>query len=414
MLSLYKLVVNLAYIVLWPYLAIKRMTDPEEWNHRRVLIPAREKTRCCLFHASSVGEVKVLQRLVAAVRTHKPDMPYCVSTYTQAGYALAKQTFTDAADILYFPIDCGPVLRRFFKHRDFSAVVIVETEIWPYFLDHCRRHDIPVILANGRLSARSARRYRFFRSGLKTPLAVYRKFIMQTKIDSDRIIAIGADPDKTLALGNIKNDRNTDIDPQAKRHEVRHRLGIGDDQTFFIAASTRPGEEETLCLSLKSVTAFPGAMKSLLAPRHLDRLDDVRHILTSSEIDFVAYSEATTESMKKASVILMDKIGLLAELFYGADLAFVGGTLADLGGHNVMEPVLAGVPVLFGPSIYNVRDAAQTIIDNHHGRLINNADELAAAISDVISGKTTYTPMAMPESSVAEQTADIIIRELEL
>ncbi len=426
MLTLYKFLTNTAYVLLQPYLAVKKSKTPDEWRQRLgrdvEAYPEKQSTNApyvetagpCLFHASSVGEVRVLERLIDALKKAKPDMPYCVSTYTRTGNRLARELFDDAEAVFYFPLDCHAPLRRFFHEYRPRGVVIVETEIWPYFLNFCRRYDVPVVHANGRLSPGSVRWYRLFRGSLRRLFQVYRAFLVQTHGDKERMIAIGADPKKVRVLGNIKHDLDESIDIEAKRADVRRRLGLDENGFFFIAASTRPGEEEIICRALRSLPGFPGRVTAMIAPRHLDRLEEVQNILRENDCPFTPYSRLQSGAPSPAPVILMDKIGLLAELFYGADLAFVGGTLADLGGHNVMEPVLAGVPTLFGPSIGNVRDAAERIIDENLGGMIHDGDELASAINDCVAGKKTYGRIKPGEYSVAEETARVIIREFKL
>ncbi len=426
MLTLYKFLTNAAYVVLQPYIAVRKSKVPNEWRQRLArdggIYPKTSSTDSsrdakngpCLFHASSVGEVRVLERLIDAMKKIRPDMPYCVSTYTRAGNKLARELFGDAEAVFYFPLDCHAPLKRFFAHYRPRGVVIVETEIWPYFLDYCRRFDLPVAHANGRLSPGSVRWYKLFHRSLRRLFEIYRIFLMQTHQDKERMIAIGADPKKVRVLGNIKHDLDESIDIEGKRAEVRKRLGLAEDRFFFVAASTRPGEEEIICRTLHSIPEFPERVVALIAPRHLDRLDEVEKILADNNYPFTLHSRLEPGAPSPTPVILMDKIGLLAELFYGADLAFVGGTLADLGGHNVMEPVLAGVPTLFGPSIDNVRDAAERIIDEKLGEMIHGGDELTAAVNACIQGKISYAKIKPGEYSVAEQTARIIVRELGL
>jgi 3-deoxy-D-manno-octulosonic-acid transferase len=426
MLTLYKIVVNAAYAILKPILALKRKKANVEWSQRCVLKqenylpspnthpPIPQKTGLCLFHASSVGEIRVLERLVQAVVSSNPNLRYCISTYTRTGQELARGLFPNAEAVFYFPLDCYFPLKRFFNRFRPHGIVMVETEIWPYFLDYCRTRKVPLVLANGRLSSKSTNHYKLFRSGLSNLFEPYKKFIMQTDIDCQRMIAIGADPTRVMALGNIKHDHNCEINPEAKRIDIRKKLGIPDDHLLLVAASTRPGEEEIICRALLDLPNFPDKMSLLIAPRHLERLEEVIGLLNDAGFKHKLYSDLETGSQRQTPVILMDKIGVLAELFYGADLSFVGGTLADLGGHNIMEPVLAGVPVLFGPSLHNVKDAADQVIEQAQGMMIHNAEELASAIICFAEGSLHFEKVNTSVPSVAEQTAKIIIRELNL
>ncbi len=430
MLTLYKLILNLAYAVMQPYFILKRLKVKDEWSQRCVIKPddylpstleqgfdqqKRGFGPClCLFHASSVGEVRVLERLVKSVKSANPDIKYCISTYTRTGQKLARELFPDAEAVFFFPLDSYFPLKRFFSLFHPDSIIIVETEIWPYFLDFCRKKNIPVILANGRLSEKSTKHYIRFRSLLKSLFSIYKIMIMQTEADRKRMINIGADPDKVVVMGNIKHDPNSDIDPVTQRAEIRTRLNISENQLLLVAASTRPGEEETICKALEKIDLFPGKLKLLLAPRHLERLDEVIGVLDNAGIEYSLYSDIENGLVPQTPIILMDKIGILAKIFYGADLSFVGGTLADLGGHNIMEPVLAGVPVLFGPSIFNVTDAADQIVKEKQGMMVHDGDELAEIIKHFVSGSLTFRKIDTTGPSVAEQTATIIIRELGL
>jgi len=271
-----------------------------------------------------------------------------------------------------------------------------------------------VILANGRISLRSAKWYTVFRSGLRPVLGSYRKLMMQTDADRERIVAMGAAPRRVTVLGNMKHDAADAIDAGAKRREVRKRLSIPEGKMLLAAASTRPGEEEILCRALRASSCFPERVVVLIAPRHLERLDEVTHILNDHDCPFTPFSRREAGAGGSTPVILMDQMGLLAELLYGADVAFVGGTLVDLGGHNIMEPALAGVPVLFGPSIFNVQEAAERIIREKLGMMVADGDQLSSAIKGFVDGSLSFEKLRKNESSVAEQTARVVIEEFGL
>jgi len=435
MLTLYKVLVNTAYFIFRPLFIFKRVKAKDEWNQRRCINPKNflpvkhtqarhENSQAPLLwgHASSMGEVRVLARLIDALRDIRPNIRFCISTYTKTGLALAHRLFPQAEAVFYFPLDCYFPLKRLFGHLRPDGIVMVETEIWPYFLDFCRRKNIPLVLTNGRLSDRSFRWYKVFRRSLAPLLRTYGKFAMRTEADARRIISIGAEPERVVVTGNIKHDFVNVSDAKAKRAEVRRSLGIPDDKLFLIAASTRPGEEEIICRALKAVSRFPDEITVLLAPRHLERLDEVFATLKKHEYSYALYSRIKLRAEFPEPVIIMDRMGILVELFYGADLAFVGGTLGDLGGHNVMEPVTAGAPVLFGPSVFNVKEAADKILEKKQGLMVQNADELAEAIEQFAKGDLQFrmednvseSGYEDSEDSIARKTARIIIRELGL
>lgn len=397
------------------------MIRPPEWRQRcgirpEKYLPSRTNRECVWFHASSMGEVRVLERLLETLKAKKPGMVYCVSTYTRTGCDLARQVFPDAEAVFFFPLDCWFSWHRIFSYFTPSGLVIVETEIWPYGIDFCRRLKIPIILANGRLTEKSLCRYQPFAPSLSRLLTHYSNFLVQTEADAERFARIGAPLDKIIILGNIKHDLPGADDRAEKRRLVRTGLNLADETIFFLAASTRPGEEEIVLSALEKIPVFPEAMTLLLAPRHLERLEEVRKILTDRGLTYTPYSEIAADGFAGTGIILLDKMGFLAELFYGGDIAFVGGTLADLGGHNIMEPVLAGIPVLFGPSVFNVTEASRQVIEGKQGMMIKDADTLTAAIEDFRCGRLRFEVLASgtARESVAAQTAHIIIREFDL
>ncbi len=416
--TLYKIVVNLLYLLVWPYVAFKRAGAPREWNQRCARNPqeylATASDRCLWGHASSVGEVQVLRKLFAALQTDRPELEFCISTYTRTGQALAQKLFPEAKAVFFFPLDAYFTWRRLFGVFHPRGVVMVETEVWPYFLQFCLNHDVPIVLANGRVSEKSYKRYRLVRRSLALVLRAYKRYLMQTPDDAARIIGMGAEVDRVVVAGNIKHDAVAAGELKPSRIDIRRRLRVGDATLLFVAASTRPGEEEIILQALDRVAGFPDKVCCLLAPRHLERLDEVKAILEQHHLEYELYSAVEAGDGRKTPIILMDKMGVLAGLFYGADLAFVGGTLADVGGHNVMEPVVAGVPVLFGPSLANVRQAADDILARNMGMMVTDAASVAEAINRFASGRLRFRTYSGNGSTVAADSAAVIIREMGL
>jgi 3-deoxy-D-manno-octulosonic-acid transferase len=415
--ALYKFITDCGYAVLTPYWGTRLRKHPVEWNQRLAKDPAKYLpsglAECIWAHASSVGEVRVLHRLMGALKTKRPELRYCISTYTKMGQALAKELFPEATAVFYFPLDSRRPLTRLLDHFQPQAVIFVETEIWPYFLRFCLRRTIPVILANGRISEKSHRWYRMIRSSLAPLFGAYRRFIMQSEVDAARMTAIGADPARVVVAGNMKYDTNGSGSQPSKRKSVRQSLKLQPDEVLMIAASTRPGEEEIICRAMSDIESFPKRLKLLLAPRHLDRLEEVAGHINQCGVAFVTHSNLLAGA-EPAPIILMDKMGLLAELFYGADISFVGGTLVDIGGHNLMEPAQAGVPVLFGPSVHNVQEAADRLLAAHQGMMVHDAAELAEAVNKFCRGEITFRKIQANGESATEKTAAVIIEELRL
>jgi len=416
----YKGLVNLVYLLVSPFLFLKRRENRREWNLRcglrlneylPIIVKGKSEGIRLWGHASSMGEVRVLYRLLEELLKRRPNMEIVISTYTKTGQDLAQKLFPKSV-VFYFPLDAGRPLKRYFNFLQPDGAIMVETEIWPYFLDVCRRRNVPLVLANGRLSEKSSRHYKRFRRSLAPLLRSYRKFAVQTETDADRLLEIGADSDRLVVTGNIKHDI-IDLEGRSKKRAgLRKELGLSDDDIFVIFASTRPGEEKIICRVLKQVETFPHKFKVMIAPRHLERLEEVKTELDVHAIGFVNFSDKDKNTWPDKRIILMDKMGFLADLFYAADLAFVGGTLVPLGGHNIMEPVLTGTPVLFGPSLENVSAAADRILSHNWGQLVRDEKELTSAINDFVS-KSLLFKIEIPDGdngrSPAQKTASIII-----
>ena len=334
----------------------------------------------CWVHAVSVGESAVAVPLVEGIRQRWPELGIVVSTITPTGARIVTERLATRAVHRYFPVDLpGPVRRALDAARP-RFFIAIETELWPNFLRALAGRGIPAMIANGRISDRSFRRYRRVRRLMRRVLADVSVFAMQSDEDARRIVALGAPPERVVVTGNLKGDLLPEASDEA---EWRRRLGLQSGDRLWIAGSTHRGEE-TLVLDAfaRARTRWP-ALALLLAPRHPERADEVAELVRARGLTEVRRSRLPQDATRDA-VILLDTVGELASLYALADLVFVGGSLVPVGGHNVLEPAMQGKPVLVGPHTSNFREGAERLQRSGGGLVVKDGEELARELIRVL------------------------------
>ncbi len=412
---LYKIFTLIVYYAAFPFLYLLYRTGSYKWGQRLGFYENSNSTRKndLWLHASSMGEVKVLSIIVRELKKINDTLQLHITVMTETGYGRARELFSDYAEVSYLPLDYGSSIKRFLNTINPTGAVFIETEIWPNMVQELGRRHIPIFLANGRLSESASRHYRWFKSGLKKIFSFYKILMVQSETDKTRYIEIGAAPDRLKVIGSLKFDAPVKILSHEKKASIKKKLPFNNNARLFIAGSTRIGEEELILDTYKKLLTDFNDLRLILAPRHLHRLDDVRKIIENHRLSYVCYSEIRKHS-QEANILLIDKMGILNELYAVSDIAFVGGTLVDIGGQNILEPVWVGVPVLYGPSIFNVKDSSEYILNGKYGAMVQNSDELYAKSKLFLNGADTYN-IKHPDDSEptrASQTARIILEGL--
>ena len=338
------------------------------------------------LHAVSLGEMAAAAPLLRALRARYPNTPLIVTTATPAGRARAHSSLGEDADVRFLPYDTPGSVRRFLARAQPRAGIIMETELWPNLLTECRRRGIPVLLASARLSARSVSSYRRFGSLFRAVFTPNLTVAAQTDADAERFRAIGASDSRLSVVGNVKFDLELDGGVAAAGRALRGALGTS--RPVWVAGSTHAGEEEQVLDAHALLrTSHPDAVL-LLVPRHRDRFDSVADLLTRRGIVFERRSAmagaAALRLPAEFSVVLADTLGELTVLYASGDVAFVGGSLVPIGGHNLLEPAALGLPVLTGPSHSNGEEIAQLLLARGAALQVNGADELAAVLKRLI------------------------------
>ncbi len=351
---------------------------PKELNERMGGLDARTRARLAgrpvlWVHAASAGEVAAATELLRRVHA-QPDAPaILLTTMTQTGREAARRLPQVAAASLA-PLDCWPAVRRFLSQARPYALVLVETELWPNMIELSARAGLRLGIVNGRVSERSFPRYRLIAPLLRPFLRRIGRVAARTGADAQRLAALGVPEERIQVVGNMKHDRLASGDGRG-RAELE-RLGW-QGGPVLVAASTHPGEEEIVLAAFQSLRSRFPTLKLVLAPRHVERSEDAAATLGIQGLPFCRLGG---QAPAGACVLLVDAMGWLPSFFTCATAAFVGGTLVPVGGHNVLEPAMAGIPVFFGPHVAHTREAAEALRACGGGFEITDAASLARAL----------------------------------
>lgn len=341
-------------------------------------------------HAVSLGEVVAVVPLVKALHTNDPTRTIVVSTVTETGREAVRERLAGIATHCYAPLDYRWTIRRYLHRLRPHVYVFVETELWPNLLAVLDAAAVPTMLVNGRISSRS-----FARQQWPVVRSVYRQLLrhialclMQSERDAARAIALGAPADRVRAVGNIKFDQPLPTVSAQQLDAVRQWLARGPHGPVVVAGSTHPGEEDILFAAAQQVRAALPTLRLILAPRHIERAADVvqrARALGLSAIRRTQLADAAGSAQEAAWVMVLDTRGELGALYQYADVAFVGGTLVPVGGHNLLEPAAWGKPVLFGPYTDHCQDSARVLAASGGGVMVPDGERLAAQLTTWLS-----------------------------
>ena len=346
------------------------------WAERFGFFPRLPVTGVVWVHAVSVGEVQAALPLIAWLREQR-QVPVLVTTTTVTGSERVRQQLADQVFHVYAPYDLPGAVRRFLRRVRPSAVIIMETEIWPNLFHRCRAAGIPLILANARLSAPSAQGYRRVRGLTRATLRNVTELAAQARPDADRFIALGMDAQHVHVTGNIKFDVQLPAELQARAEELRREWG--ENRPVWVAASTHAGEEELILSAFDMVQRRLPQALLVLVPRHPERFDKVAELCQRRGY-VVARRGAHGVVGAEVTVFIGDTMGELPLFYAGADVAFVGGSLVPTGGHNVLEPAALGVPIVVGPHTFNFLEITRALISHGGAERVETVTELATVV----------------------------------
>jgi 3-deoxy-D-manno-octulosonic-acid transferase len=383
-LAVYLVAPLVSLMMLW-----RGIWDRTYWSHfgERFGFGERLAPSGIWVHAVSVGEVQAASPLITTLRERYPSVPVVVTTLTPTGATRARTLFKDLAQVRYIPFDLPGSVRRFFDRTQPRLAVIFETELWPNLYHTCGQRRIPLVLASARLSPRSVSRYRRLGSLFRDTLSRGVVVAAQGEGDAERFKSLGADPEQTHVTGNIKFDFAVPQDVYERGRRLRDFYAAA--RPVWVAGSTHEGEEEILIEAHQSVRATHPRALLVLVPRHPPRFDAVAAGLQRAGIRFVRRSqrlgERASAAAASADVLLVDTLGELLDFYGAGDVAFVGGSLVPIGGHNLLEPAALGLPILTGPYTGNTADIAKLLEARGAAAVVHDAPQLAQAVSALLS-----------------------------
>ncbi len=369
---LYNLLLTLLLILLIPYFLLRSLVQRDFRKglaERMGFLPNLSGERPIWVHAASVGEVFCSVPLLKRIKREFPSREIVLTTMTPTGNQAAKRHVLEADHVFLLPMDHPFTIQRAIRRVEPSLLLIAETELWPNLLFFFGKKGIPIILFNGRISRNSFRRYLRFKFFFRECLKPISLFLMQTEEDCTRIIEIGAPSEKTAVMGNLKFDQTFPPVTQEEVVEMGKSLGLRGEENVLIAGSTHTGEEEILLSLYKELRGGDPDLVLILAPRHLNRLDEVEKLLKREEILYMRKTSLSfakgrsNQGERSPQVILLDTMGELMRLYSLGTLIFIGGSLVPVGGHNPLEPLFFSRCVLFGPHMFNFSEIARSLTE---------------------------------------------------
>jgi 3-deoxy-D-manno-octulosonic-acid transferase len=363
----YSLLLTLGLIVLIPRFLFQAIAHGKYLPGMRQRLgsipPLPESTQPTVWlHCVSVGETQAARPFVRELRKQFPNCRLVVSTVTVTGQKVARTAFNDdAVEVIYFPFDWSWSVRRSLSAINPDVVLMMETELWPHFLRCCRKRGVSVGIINGRISKKSYRGYNLVKFFIRRILKDISLAVMQTEADCERIRSLGMTKAQAVVGGNLKFDADPPKKSDALTAEIKNRFGLVENTPFILAASTHASEERIIVDSFKLLRDRSAPTRLGIAPRHPERFAEVASVLERSGLRWARRSATPQPQDLDAEAILFDSIGELTAIYPLATIVFVGGSLIKKGGHNVLEPAAAGVPVITGAHTDNFESIVQML-----------------------------------------------------
>ena len=414
-----RILYTLLYIHLLPLIVLRlywrSLKNPgyrQRIGERFALIPERcGDTRLVWVHAVSVGEVIAATPMVRKLMQRYPDVKVCISTTTPTGSDRVKAAFGDEVLHYYLPYDLPSLLTRFIKALRPSILVIMETELWPNLLATCDFLKLPVMLANGRMSARSARGYRRFSALTRPMLGQLSLLAAQSDTDAGRFLQLGAEQEKVITTGSIKYDVEIDEQTQHRALVLRAQLNSASRQCV-VFASTHAGEDEYILPMVKRLHQIHPDFLAVVVPRHPERFPVVARLADRLNLDSVLLSSQDIAG-EHAQLVIGDTMGDMLALYGIADLAFIGGSLVPHGGHNMLEAAAWSVPIITGQSVFNFQSVYQALEAQQAVTTVMDRYDLERTLERWLEGQLPLDQSGLNARRVLEENRGAIDRLLE-
>lgn len=421
---IYNLILSILTIFLLPYYYIKSKKSGENLDLRErfafydqnldLLFPA---DKVIWIQAASAGETLAAQKLTAEIRDKYPKARIIFSTMTASGKNLAKKKIEGADLIIYLPFDLNWVVKRAVKRFKPDLFIMIETELWPNLIRALDQQGCQIMLTSGRISDDSFGQYKILGSLLEDMLSRIDIFSMQHQEAAEKIKELGAAEDHICINGNLKYD--IDLKPPEKEEYFakREMFKIKEKTKVLVAGSTHQGEENIILDLYKQLKQDFSQLKVLLAPRYVERRDELLKLAQEEEVAAVLYSELKRNQVQLAEdtdLIIIDTMGELAQLYFYADLVFIGGSLIERGGHNVIEAAARAKVVLFGDSMYNFKEERDFLLDNEVGFEIENAADFYEKSYQLLANDEYRKQRAEKAAELIEENRGSVRKQLQL
>jgi 3-deoxy-D-manno-octulosonic-acid transferase len=433
---LYSLLIAIGVFIASPYFLFRAIQTGKYFGtlgERFGKLPPQAKAipaGCIWLHAVSVGEAIAALPLARQLKQQFPKRPLVISTTTETGQKLAEERYDFADAIIYFPFDWGWIVRRVLRAVRPACVLVVETEIWPNFMHETNRAGVPIIFVNGRISQKSFRRHQtalrlfpfFLGAFYRNVLNKATLFLMQSEADAERIRAIGAKPERVIVTGNLKYDSPLPIETPFVKW-LGKQIDLEKRRPLIVAGSVTSGEE---ALVLIAFGVLQGQMRNallVLAPRKPDRFDAAAQDIVESLRKYVRRTDLESKLRANASdapvftddisVFLLDTIGELAAIYGLADAVYVGGSMVEAGGHNILEPAGFGKPPLFGVHMENFQELVTTFLARGAARQVTHPEDLGVAWIELLEDSARRQKMGAAARTLVEENRGATARTIE-
>lgn len=409
---------SLLFYLLIPFIVVRLLwrgiKAPEyrcRWGERFAFYNKKYAQGVIWFHAVSVGEAEALFPLVRQIQKQHPDARLLITTTTPTGSARVKSVMKESIEHVYLPYDIPGALNRFMRCFKPKLAVIMETEIWPNLFAHCGKNEIPLYIINARLSEKSARGYQKIPSLVLPALALVKLIATQTQDDANRFISIGAGHEKVKTLGNIKFD--VEIPREIIEQGLQLKANLFGGRFVWLIASTHKDEETIFLEIYKEIKPKMPELLLVIVPRHPERFGEVKRLCEQHQLTVLMRTSGES-CQQNTDIYLADTMGELKMLYAAADVAFVGGSMVPVGGHNVLEAAAVGVPVIFGPYMANFKEIAQGVLQQDAAIQCQNKDDIVSAITELYSDPTYREQLTEKGKAFVHQNQGAVSRVCEI
>lgn len=410
---IYTLLLYLIQPFVWLKLLWRSRKAPayrQRWLERYGFCKKKVKPNGILVHAVSVGETIAAIPLIKALQQKYPQLPITVTTMTPTGSERVKTLLKDSVSHVYLPYDLPGAIKRFLKTTKPKIVIIMETELWPNLISQCYKQKIPLIIANARLSERSAARYGKLGKAVKQLFSKISMVAAQNQHDGERFVSLGLPTDHLAITGSIKFDINLSNEQRQKINQLKQQWQL--NRPVLIAASTHSGEDEIILTAFKKLLLKHANLLLILVPRHPERFKTVEKLISDSGFNYLKRSTNQIPT-EQTQIVLGDTMGELLELYAMADIAFVGGSLVKQGGHNPLEPALHHIAIITGEYFFNFQVICEQLIEAQ-GMIVctNSADDLYSSIDCLLNDNSSRNRLGENAYLVLKQNQGALSRLL--